>query len=115
MDAAIRHYVHFLRISNIPVIKSAEDIMAMGSNGLVACTCEMWLHYIMCCHSYCTMIKRSIVKGYPKLDCPVDIAPAKAVAAGRPKSTRGGALTKDVLTYEEMDSESSSSSSEDED
>jgi hypothetical protein len=69
INTAIGHFLEFMKVSGIPTI-TCESLMTRDKNdGLVACTCSTYLHYVMCIHSFCILKKRGIIKGWiPTLD-----------------------------------------------
>ena len=49
---------------------TADEIVKKGNEGLVSCTCEDYLHYCFCKHSFLIGKERGIFLGTPKrLEC----------------------------------------------
>ena len=83
---ALKHYIHFLNKSGIPTI-SAEELIARGHNKCWhACTCEKYMHYLLCEHTYVYAFNVKIITGWPKGNLDPTVLPI----VSKRKGIRGG-------------------------
>ena len=91
-NMALQHLIHWLNMNRIPTI-SAEDLIKRGANKCWhACTCQKYMHYMLCEHSYAYAFDNEIITGWPtgKLD------PRPLPVVSKKKGIHGGqALNKD--------------------
>ena len=92
-NMALRHLMHWLNMNKIPTI-SAEDLIKREAIDKCwhACTCQKYMHYLLCEHSYAYAFDNKIITGWPtgKLD------PRPLPVVSKKKGIRGGqALHKD--------------------
>lgn len=91
-NMAVLHWCEMLRMSGIHVL-AAEEIAKRKKKPkecLFACTCEMYLHYIICKHTLQLYLKSGIVTFLPKGGTPM-------IKRGKKRKAHGGeALTFDV-------------------
>jgi hypothetical protein len=78
-----------ITVSGIPVM-STNQIIGLGSKELVSCTCQSYLHYVLCKHIFLILMECGIISGYPKT---MDPRPINTnLTSGRPVyAKRGGA------------------------
>jgi hypothetical protein len=80
----LRHFTH-------------GQLMELGSKGLMTCSCDDWLHYVFCKHTYLFASERKIISGFPKLRDPNNEGPS-GLKFGHPQTIQRGrsaALTRD--------------------
>jgi hypothetical protein len=74
-----------------------ETLLHLGSDGLMTCSCDNWLHCTFCKESYLFALQRNIILGFPKLRDP-NHAKSFGARIGRPCTIQRGksaALTRD--------------------
>lgn len=87
---AVSHWCEMMRLSRITTLTVKEIATRKGRDGMVACTCEMYMHYLICKHTLLLYLHSGIVTNLPKLGTPM-------LSKGRKRKAHGGeALTFDV-------------------
>ena len=83
-NRAVMHWCEMLKLSGIKTLTAEEIAKRKGKEGLYACTCPMYMHYLVCEHTLQLYMKTGIVTHLPKGGTPMQ------KKKGRKRKSHGG-------------------------
>ena len=86
---AVTHWCEMMRLTGIKTLPVEEIAKKKGREGFFACTCEMYMHYLVCKHTLQLYLKSGLVTHLPKGGTPM-------LKKGKKRKAHGG----EALTFD---------------